>query len=64
MGSAFPEITAQKNLVMNVIREEQSFLRSTKACNYQNVISDTEELRIVLGSKLLNSTIHSDFLSI
>jgi alanyl-tRNA synthetase len=34
MGSAFPEITAQKNLVMNVIREEeQSFLRSTKACN-------------------------------
>ncbi len=53
MGSAFPEITAQKNLVMNVIREEeQSFLRTLDQGLQllENVISDTEG-KTVLGSK-------------
>ncbi len=45
MGSAFPEIVAQKNLVMNVIREEeQSFLRTLDQGLQllENVVSETK----------------------
>jgi alanyl-tRNA synthetase len=53
MGSAFPEIVSQKNLVMNVIREEEnSFLRTLDQGLQllENVITDTEG-KTVLGSK-------------
>lgn len=46
MGSAFPEIVSQKNLVMNVIREEeQSFLRTLDQGLQllENVISETND---------------------
>lgn len=53
MGSAFPEIVSQRNLVMNVIREEEnSFLRTLDQGLQllENVITDTEG-KTVLGSK-------------
>jgi len=53
MGSAFPEITAQKNLVMNVIREEEnSFLRTLDQGLQllENVISNADST-IVSGQK-------------
>jgi len=53
MGSSFPEIIAQKNLVMNVIREEEnSFLRTLDQGLQllENVIKGTEG-KIVSGQK-------------
>ena len=53
MGSAFPEITAQKNLVMNVIREEEnSFLRTLDQGLQllENVITNAED-KMVSGAK-------------
>jgi alanyl-tRNA synthetase len=53
MGSAFPEITNQKNLVMNVIREEEnSFLRTLDQGLQllENVIADAED-KTVSGQK-------------
>jgi len=53
MGSSFPEITAQKNLVMNVIKEEEnSFLRTLDQGLQllENVISSTQG-KLVSGQK-------------
>jgi len=53
MGSSFPEIIAQKNLVMNVIREEEnSFLRTLDQGLQllENVIATTNE-KTVSGQK-------------
>jgi alanyl-tRNA synthetase len=53
MGSSFPEITAQKNLVMNVIKEEEnSFLRTLDQGLQllENVISSTQG-KFVSGQK-------------
>jgi len=53
MGSSFPEIISQKNLVMNVIREEEnSFLRTLDQGLQllENVISETQG-KIVSGQK-------------
>ena len=53
MGSSFPEITAQKNLVMNVIKEEEnSFLRTLDQGLQllENVISGTQG-KLVSGQK-------------
>jgi alanyl-tRNA synthetase len=53
MGGSFPEITAQKNLVMNVIKEEEnSFLRTLDQGLQllENVISSTQ-VRLVSGQK-------------
>jgi alanyl-tRNA synthetase len=53
MGDSFPEITAQKNLVMNVIKEEEnSFLRTLDQGLQllENVISSTQG-KLVSGQK-------------
>ena len=53
MGGSFPEITAQKNLVMNVIKEEEnSFLRTLDQGLQllENVISNTQG-KLVSGHK-------------
>ena len=53
MGSSFPEITAQKNLVMNVIKEEEnSFLRTLDQGLQllENVISNSQG-KLVSGQK-------------
>lgn len=53
MGGSFPEITAQKNLVMNVIKEEEnSFLRTLDQGLQllENVISNTQG-KLVSGQK-------------
>jgi alanyl-tRNA synthetase len=53
MGGSFPEITAQKNLVMNVIKEEEnSFLRTLDQGLQllENVISSTQ-VKLVSGQK-------------
>jgi len=53
MGGSFPEITAQKNLVMNVIKEEEnSFLRTLDQGLQllENVISSTQG-KLVSGQK-------------
>ena len=53
MGSSFPEITAQKNLVLNVIKEEEnSFLRTLDQGLQllENVISSTQG-KLVSGQK-------------
>jgi alanyl-tRNA synthetase len=53
MGSSFPEITAQKNLVMNVIKEEEnSFLRTLDQGLQllENVISSSQG-KLVSGQK-------------
>ena len=53
MGSSFPEITAQKNLVMNVIKEEEnSFLRTLDQGLQllENVIASTQ-VKLVSGQK-------------
>ena len=53
MGGSFPEITAQKNLVMNVIKEEEnSFLRTLDQGLQllENVISGTQG-KLVSGQK-------------
>ena len=53
MGSSFPEITAQKNLVINVIKEEEnSFLRTLDQGLQllENVISSTQG-KLVSGQK-------------
>jgi alanyl-tRNA synthetase len=53
MGGSFPEISAQKNLVMNVIKEEEnSFLRTLDQGLQllENVISSTQ-VRLVSGQK-------------
>ena len=53
MGSSFPEITAQKNLVMNVIKEEEnSFLRTLDQGLQllENIISNSQG-KLVSGQK-------------
>ncbi len=53
MGSSFPEITAQKNLVMNVIKEEEnSFLRTLEQGLQllENIISNSQG-KLVSGQK-------------
>jgi len=53
MGGSFPEISAQKNLVMNVIKEEEnSFLRTLDQGLQllENVISSTQ-VKLVSGQK-------------